>query len=104
MQDRGSIKIIHIKESIAIQFKGNIVCVCDTCSMTFKREANLRNHKRNVHEIVVDFKGQKGNNKSKPKSKKAVISNEVSSEVEEMNATENIYVERSVPVKEKNKI
>ena len=68
--------------------------------MTFKREANLRNHKRNVHEIVVDFKGQKGNNKIK--SKGAVISNEVSSEVEEMNATENIdVVESSDPIKEK---
>ena len=65
--------------------------------MTFKREANLRNHKRNFHEIVVDFKGQKGNNKSKPKSKKAVISNEVS--------TENIdVVESSGPIKEKTKI
>ena len=71
--------------------------------MTFKREANLRNHKRNVHEIVVDFKGQKGNNKIK--SKKAVISNEVSSEVEKMNATENIdVVKSSDPIKEKTKI
>ena len=90
----------NLKEALS-----EIVCGCDTCSMTFKREANLRNHKRNVHEIVVDFKGQKGNNKSKPKSKKAVISNEVSSEVEEMNATENIdVVESSDPIKEKTKI
>ena len=73
--------------------------------MTFRREANRRNHKRNVHEIAVEFTGQKGNNESIAKSKKAVISNEGSSEVEEMNATENIDVmESSDPSKKESKI
>ena len=67
--------------------------------MTFRREANLRN------VIAVEFTGHKGNNESIPKSKKAVISNEGSSEVEEMNSTENIDVmESSDPSKEKSKI
>jgi len=59
-----------------------------TCSMAFRRDANRCNHKRNVHEIAVEFTSHKGNNESIPKSKKAVISNEGNSEVEEMNATE----------------